>query len=679
MHSFLLHNLMNVAGQAEEAAGAAPEPFILNFVWLIPLLPLIAFVINGIFGRRLGKTAGWIATTMVGISFLLAVWVFIEVSQRHGVPFQYDLYTWILSGDFKIDIAFLIDPLTAIMLMVVLSVGTLVHIYSNGYMADDPDTARFFTYLPLFVFSMLLLIMGNNMLLLFVGWEAVGLCSYLLIGFWFNKKSASDAAKKAFIVNRIGDFGFAIGIMMLFVNFSNLSSDLKYTDLFRIAEEQPMILGNMTLICIFLFMGAMGKSAQFPLHVWLPDAMEGPTPVSALIHAATMVTAGVYMVARLNPLFSMAPDALLIIAIIGTTTAVLGSTIALTQNDIKRVVAYSTISQLGYMFAGLGVGAWASAIFHLMTHAFFKGLLFLGSGSVIHALHEGGIHDQAASQDIRNMGQLRKRLPITFWTFLLASLANAGVIPLAGFWSKDEIIGNAFLRGNWIVGALLMASAFLTALYMFRLVFIVFWGKDNTPKDVAKALVEKKVERHMPLMTIPLIILAIPTVVIGFVGVPPDNGIFHEFIHPVFTTAIERGTEIAAGFTQPTMLIMLISTFVALGGIFTAFLFYFKENPLPAVMAKGMPWLYNALLNKWYFDEFYQRVIVDGGKALAYGFWRFDQKVIDGAVNGVAGFVRGMGRRFGRMQTGFVQGYALAIGAGLLALVTYLFIILPKG
>jgi NADH-quinone oxidoreductase subunit L len=679
MHSFVLQHLMSVLAQEGGHGGAVPEPFILNYIWVIPLLPLLAFLINGFFGRWLGKSAGWIATILVALSFAVAVWVFFEVSQRNGVPFEYQLYTWIPSGDFRVDVAFLIDPLTAVMLMVVLSVGTLVHLYSNGYMGDDPDVARFFTYLPLFIVSMLILVMGNNLLMLFVGWEAVGLCSYLLVGFWFAKKSASDAAKKAFIVNRIGDLGFALGIMMLFVNFSNLQTDLKYTDLFQAAVNQPLILGNMTIICILLFMGAMGKSAQFPLHVWLPDAMEGPTPVSALIHAATMVTAGVYMVARLNPLFSLAPDALLIVAIIGTTTAVLGSTIALAQTDIKRVVAYSTVSQLGYMFAGLGVGAWISAIFHLMTHAFFKGLLFLGSGSVIHALHEGGIHDQNAAQDMRNMGQLKNKLPITFWTFLIGSLANAGVIPLAGFWSKDEIIGNAFLRGNWVVGALLMASAFLTALYMFRVVFLVFFGKDNTPPGVAQNLVEHKVERHMPLITIPLVLLAIPAALIGFVGVPPDAGAFHEFLHPVFATAIERGAEITAGFSQPTMIIMLISTMVAIGGIFAAFLFYFKENALPEALSRNLPWLYGALLHKWYFDEFYQRVIVDGGKALAYGLWRFDQNVIDGAVNGTAGFVRGMGRRFGRMQTGFVQGYALAIGVGLLVLVTYLFIILPKG
>jgi NADH-quinone oxidoreductase subunit L len=670
--------------------------FFLNIVWAILLLPLLAFIINGLFGRRLGKTAGWIATGLVGLSFLLAIGVFFDVMARgeaHAGPFEYTLYTWIPSGDFRVEVAFLVDQLTAIMLMVVLSVGTLVHLYSNAYMSDDEradgGVARFFTYLPLFIFSMLILVLSNNLLLLFVGWEAVGLCSYLLIGFWYNKKSASDAAKKAFIVNRIGDFGFALGIMLLFVNFSGLVSDLKYTDIFHVATEmfehgEPLLLGNMTLICILLFMGAMGKSAQFPLHVWLPDAMEGPTPVSALIHAATMVTAGVYMVARLNPLFSMAPDALLVVAIIGTTTAVLGSTIALAQTDIKRVVAYSTVSQLGYMFAGLGVGAWASAIFHLMTHAFFKGLLFLGSGSVIHGLHhafhKAGVHDVDA-QDIRNMGQLRKRMPTTFWTFLVGSLANAGLIPLAGFWSKDEIIGNSILRGNWLVGSLLMASAFLTALYMFRLVYLVFYGKDNVPKPAAKVLDSERVERTMPLIWIPLVLLAIPSVLVGFVGVPPDAGVFHHFIEPVFEEGIHLagGVHPEAGFTQPVILIMLISTLVAISGIFVAYLVYRRPTGVPAALSQNLPWLYNALLNKWYFDEFYQRIVVEPGKAIAYALWRFDQKVVDGAVNGVAGFVAGFGGRLRRLQTGFVQGYALAIGVGVLLLITYLFIIVPKG
>jgi NADH-quinone oxidoreductase subunit L len=449
---------------------------------------------------------------------------------------------------------------------------------------------------------------------------------------------------------------------------------------FEAIENNPtFILGNITIICLLLFMGAMGKSAQFPLHVWLPDAMEGPTPVSALIHAATMVTAGIYMVARLSPMFSLAPDALAVVAIIGTTTAVLGATIALVNNDIKRVVAYSTVSQLGYMFAGLGVGLWASAIFHLMTHAFFKGLLFLGSGSVIHGMH--------GEQDIRKMGQLRKKMPITFWTFLIAAGANAGIIPLAGFWSKDEIIGGSFLRGNWVVGTMLMGAAFLTALYMFRLVFVVFFGKNNVPKDIHP-------HESKPLMTIPLILLAIPSAVIGFVGIlafqdgnlvvsGPDAGMFHHFIEPTFETAIHNGELMgiphpAVGFTEPTMMIMLISTLVAISGVFVAWLFYYKPNPIPGTMARGLPWLYNALLNKWYFDEFYQKVVVGGGFMIAYAAWRFDQKVVDGLVNGVAGLVRGGGGRLRRVQTGFVQGYALAVALGLLALVTYLFIVLPK-
>jgi len=663
-----LDNLLRVAAQAEEHAIAAAEytPIILDYIWLLPALPLLAFLVNGFFGRRLKGSAGPIATVLVGLSFLMSLVVFYDVANRphDAKPFEFLLYTWIPSGDFTVNISFLVDQLTTVMLLVVTSVATLVHIYSIEYMRDDPDKARFFAYLPLFVFSMLILVLSNNFLLLFVGWEAVGLCSFLLIGFWFQKKSASDAAKKAFIVNRIGDFGFALGILMIFVNFHNVSPDLRYTTVFEIVEHNPtFILGNMTVICLLLFMGAMGKSAQFPLHVWLPDAMEGPTPVSALIHAATMVTAGVYMVARLNPMYALAPDALLVVAIIGATTAVLGATIALASNDIKRVVAYSTVSQLGYMFAGLGVGAWASAIFHLMTHAFFKGLLFLGSGSVIHGMH--------GEQDIRKMGQLRNKMPTTFWTFLVASAANAGVIPLAGFWSKDEIVGNSFLRGNWLVGTLLLASAFLTALYMFRLVFIVFYGKNNVPKDVHP-------HESRALMKWPLIILAVPAAIAGIVGIPPDAGIFHHYLEPVFHRAIELGAHIEHGFTQPTMMIMLISTLVAVSGIFFAFFFYFKPSGIPETLARGFPWLYNALLNKWYFDEFFHKVFVDGGKALAYGLWRFDQKVVDGLVNGVAGLVRVSGGGLRRLQTGFVQGYALAIGLGLLGLITYLWIILPK-
>jgi NADH-quinone oxidoreductase subunit L len=665
------------------------QDFFLNIVCVVLLLRLLASVIYLLFGRQLGAKAGWIATGLVFLAFLVAVGIFIDVLNRPGgAPFEYSMYTWIPSGDFKVDIAFLVDPLTAVMLMVVLGVGSVVHLYSNGYMADDERAdsgiARFFSYLPFFIFSMLILVLSNNLLLLFVGWEAVGLSSYLLIGFWYNKKTASDAAKKAFIVNRIGDFGFELGIMLLFVNFSTLATDLRYTDIFAAAENmfqnnQPLLLGNMTVICLLLFMGAMGKSAQFPLHVWLPDAMEGPTPVSALIHAATMVTAGVYMVARLNPLFAMAPDALLVVAIIGTTTALLGATIALAQTDIKKVVAYSTVSQLGYMFAGLGVGAWVAAIFHLVTHAFFKGLLFLGSGSVIHGMHHAGVHGTVESQDIRNMGQMRKRMPITFWTFLIASLANAGVIPLAGFWSKDEIIGGSILRGNWLVGSLLLAAAFLTALYMFRLVFVVFYGKDNLPKEAAKVLDGERVERTMPLIWIPLVILAIPAAIAGFIGFPPDMGWIHDFLSPVFTFATEHGKEIEAGFSQQTTMILVISTMVAIGGIFVAWLAYYRQTDMPAALTKLLPGLYNALLRKWYFDEFYQRVIVDGSKAVAYGLWRFDQKVIDGTVNGVAGLMANWGGRLRRLQTGFVQGYALAIGVGLLVLVTYLFFILPKG
>ena len=642
---------------------------VLEYIWIVPALPLLAFLVNGLFGRRLGKSTGLWASSLVGLAFVASLLVLLEMLARdpRGGPFQYTLYAWLPSGDFKVDVAFLIDPLTAVMLLVVTSVSMLVHLYSLAYMAGDPGFARYFTYLPLFVFSMLVLVLANNLLLLFVGWEAVGLSSYLLIGFWFHKKSASDAAKKAFIVNRIGDFGFALGIMLLFVNFSGPSSDLRYTDLFQAVEAQPMAVGNLTVVALLLFMGAMGKSAQFPLHVWLPDAMEGPTPVSALIHAATMVAAGVYMVARLNPLFALAPEALAVMALIGSVTAVLGAAIALVNNDIKRVIAYSTVSQLGYMFVGLGVGSPAAAVFHLATQAFFKALLFLGAGSVIHGL--GG------EQDIRRMGRLKTRMPITFWTFLVGAAANAGVAPLSGFWSKDEIIGSALLGGHWVVGALLVSTSFLTALYVFRLVFLVFFGKSNVPQGAHP-------HEPGPLITWPLVVLAVPAALAGFVGVPPEQGLFHRFLEPVFQPAAESASgivvgtgDIAQGFTQSTLL-MLISTLVTAGGIFAAFLFYYRPNPLAATLARRVPGLHSALLNGWYFDELYHRTVVHWTEALAYGFWRFDRRVIDGLVNGVAGLVGASGGRLRRAQTGAVQSYALAIGLGVIGLVGYLLVTL---
>ncbi|MGH2561850.1 MAG: NADH-quinone oxidoreductase subunit L, partial [Thermomicrobiales bacterium] len=440
-----------------------------DWLFLIPALPLLAFAINFLLGRWYIKDkAHWIAAPAVFGSWLVSLLVLLDIRDSDHAIAQH-LFTWIPSGSFNVEANLYADQLTAVMLMVVTTVGLLVHVYSVGYMHGDPGYYRFFSYLPLFVFSMLMLVLADNMLLLFVFWEAVGLCSYLLIGFWYRRRSASNAAKKAFIVNRIGDLGFGLGIMLTFWTFGTIEF---YGGDGIFARAPEIATGTMTGIALLLFAGAIGKSAQFPLHVWLPDAMEGPTPVSALIHAATMVTAGIYMVARCHPIFIESTTAMWTVATIGAFTALMAATIAITQNDIKRIVAYSTVSQLGYMAFALGTGAWVAAIFHLMTHAFFKGLLFLGCGSVIHGVHE--------EQNIQNMGGLRQKMPVTFWTFLIASLANAGVVPLAGFWSKDEVIVGAWISevfpswGN-VIAVVGLLAAFLTALYMFRLVFLTFF------------------------------------------------------------------------------------------------------------------------------------------------------------------------------------------------------------
>ena len=451
----------------------------LKLVWLVPVLPLVGVVINGIFGHWIRNRAHLVGVGTTGLSFLIALGIFLQAAG--GQTLNWDVYLWVPAGEFNATVGFLVDPLSAVMMLVVTFVGFLIHVYSIGYMHGDPGYARFFTYLNLFMASMLILVLANNYLLMFLGWEGVGLCSYLLIGFWYQKQSASDAGKKAFVVNRIGDAGFLLGVFLIWRTFGSLN----YGEVFRLVPEVQDILRQdsvfglslVTWITLLLFTGAMGKSAQLPLYVWLPDAMEGPTPVSALIHAATMVTAGVYMVARSAALFNMAPVSMEVVAWIGGLTAVFAASIALVQNDIKRVVAYSTISQLGYMFLGCGVGAFASAIFHLATHAFFKALLFLGSGSVIHAL--GG------EQDIRKMGQLKSKLPITSRTFYWASLANAGIIPLAGFWSKDEILAGAFAGHHYVLWALGSAGAFMTAFYMFRLYYTVFDVKDHVDHHVA--------------------------------------------------------------------------------------------------------------------------------------------------------------------------------------------------
>jgi len=662
-----------------------------DYLFLIPALPLLAFAINFIFGRNfIRDKAHWIAAPAVFASFVLSLIVFFNIRDK-GEALDKHLFTWIPSGSFHIEVALHVDQLTAVMLLVVTSVGFLVHFYSIGYMQGDPGYFRFFSYLPLFVFSMLMLVMADNFLVLFVFWEAVGLCSYLLIGYYFQRRSANNAAKKAFIVNRIGDLGFGVGIMWIFSAFGTLNF-FGDTGVFHLAETGTVSGRTLTGISLLLFMGAMGKSAQFPLHVWLPDAMEGPTPVSALIHAATMVTAGIYLIARAHPIVEQSQTAMWVIATIGALTAFMAATIAITQNDIKRVIAYSTVSQLGYMAFALGTGAWISAIFHLMTHAFFKGLLFLGCGSVIHGMHE--------EQDIQKMGGLRKYMPITFWTFMAGSLANAGVVPFAGFWSKDELITGAWTSSvfpNWgkVIAIVGLVSAFLTAFYMFRLVFLTFYGKPRF--DVH----DVHVHESGPTMTIPLVLLAIPSLLVGFVGFPPDDGRIHHFLAPVFESGSST-TEAAAPPAETASLYVLqetttdehaanetaaapaehhisnstkwtfaiLSTIVALSGIFVAYLTYITGTISATAVARRFNGIYLFLYERWRIDEFFDRNVVQQLKRFAMFSWRvIDVGIIDGTVNGMARLVTGLSGRLRTLQTGLVANYALAIALGMVVII----------
>jgi NADH-quinone oxidoreductase subunit L len=661
-----------------------------SYLFLIPLLPLLAFAINFTTGRWFLKDKAYLtAAPAVFGAWVVSVLVFFNI-RKHGEPLDQHLFTWIPSGDFHIDINLHADQLTAIMLLVVTTVSFIVHLYSIGYMHGDPGFYRFFSYLPLFVFNMLMLVLADNYLLMFVFWEGVGLCSYLLIGYFFKRRSANDAAKKAFIVNRVGDVGFGLGVMWIFSATGTLNF-FGANGVFEKATSGGISSGALTGISLLLFLGACGKSAQFPLHVWLPDAMEGPTPVSALIHAATMVTAGIYMIARSHAIIEQSHTAMFVIATIGAFTALMAASIAITQNDIKRIVAYSTVSQLGYMAFALGTGAWASGIFHLMTHAFFKGLLFLGCGSVIHGMHE--------EQDIKKMGGLRKYMPITFYTFMIAALANAGVVPFAGFWSKDEIIAGAWTSTvfpNWgkVIALVGFAAAFLTALYMFRLIFLTFFGNERFDHHVIHPHESPKI------MTIPLILLAIPSAVIGFVGFPPDAGGFHHFIDPVFETVTGQGaTETASLYTvsdagpaarhanetataaesgdekheisnSTKLIFAVISTVIALGGIFVAYLAYIAGKIDPVALARRFNGLYLFLYDKWRIDELYDRIFVTPAKRTANFLWRVvDEGIIDATVNGIATGISGLSQRVRHVQTGLVANYALAIALGMVVLV----------
>ena len=620
----------------------------------------------------MGKQAHWIPVIAIFGVWVIAMALVVNVltgtapllpgsAVSHGYVVHW--FQWIPADKFVVDFDFVVDELTACLLIVVTTIGLLVHVYSIGYMSHDPGYWRFFAYLNLFMFSMLLLVLAGNFLVVFVAWELVGLCSYLLIGFWYRKRSAALAAKKAFIVNRVGDVGFILGIMLIFVSLGTL--DIREV-LDRIGTlDQTTIV----IISLLIFAGAMGKSAQFPLHVWLPDAMEGPTPVSALIHAATMVNAGVYLVARVNPIFAHAPSALVVVAAIGIFTAILAASIAMTQTDIKRVLAYSTLSQLGYMFAAFGVGAWTAAIFHLMTHGFFKGLLFLDSGSVIHAVHE--------EQDMRKMGGLSKKIPITYVTMLIGSLAISGIPPLAGFFSKDEILGKSLKNGFVWVWAIGFVVAGLTAFYMFRLMGLTFWGTFRGPKEVWD-----RIHESVPVMTIPLILLAIPSIFLGiYLGLPLGASRISEWLAPIFA----EGEEILhGGVAEPAYqlfgidgaLIIASVTIATIGLIIGWRLFGVEIGPirLPArpesvrELTARVPFLYRASLNKWWFDDLNHLLFMVIGGKIAAACWWFDREVIDGTVNAIGTTTIDAGRGLRQIQTGRVQNYALGIAIGLIVM-----------
>jgi len=659
---------------------------------LIPLLPFIGFLVNASVGRRLSKAAaGAVACGAMAGSFLVSLLEVKLLAAREPASraIANQVFTWISSGDFTAAFTLRVDPLAAVMILVVTGIGSLIHIYSTAYMHEESDAefARYFSYLNLFAAFMLVLVLGSNFLVMFVGWEGVGLCSYLLIGFWFQKKSASDAGKKAFIVNRIGDFGFVLGVLLAFVRFGSID----FQDIARAAGAMSpeTTFGTMSTIALLLFVGATGKSAQIPLYVWLPDAMEGPTPVSALIHAATMVTAGVYMIGRNAVLFSHAPQTLTIVGVIGTATALLAGTIGLVQNDIKRVLAYSTVSQLGYMFLAMGVGAYAAGIFHLYTHAFFKALLFLGSGAVIHAL--------AGEQDLRRMGGLRKDLPITYWTFLIGAIAIAGVPGLAGFFSKDEILFRTYAGGHTVLWIVAMLTSLLTAIYMFRLVFLVFHGEPPSPRaeagephavpshaapshvapsHAAPSHVAPSHDSHLhdapPAMALVLIVLAVGSVAAGYVGLPSVLGgrdWFARFLEPSF--APQAHEEVAERGLELTL--MLASTLVAVAGIGIAAYFFLKNRRAADRMADRFLGVRTLLLNKYYVDEIYDAAIVQPVRIVSEdALWKvIDVRVIDGAANGVGETVAGASEWLRRVQTGSVRSYAASVFLGVVLILGY--------
>ena len=634
---------------------------------LIPLLPFAAFVILGLFGHWIKDKAYLVAVPAVIVSFILSVLAFLQVAQGHqtSVP----LYTWLTSGDLRIGLGLSIDRLTACMLILVTTVSSLVHVYTIGYMHGEKGYARFFAYIALFTFSMLMLVMADNFLQLFVFWEAVGLCSYLLIGHWYERPSACAAATKAFVVNRVGDFGFMLGLLLVWYSFGSLEYRHVFAQAADFTGETINLLrpfggtwevATLTLICLLLFTGAVGKSAQVPLHVWLPDAMEGPTPISALIHAATMVTAGVFMVARLHPLYNLSATAMDVVAVVGAATMVLGATIALTQNDIKRVVAYSTVSQLGYMTMACGLGAYAAGIYHLLTHGAFKALLFLGCGSVIIALHH--------EQDMRHMGGLKDKLPVTYWTFVIGSLALAGFPLTAGFFSKDELLVSVWSSGplGQVLTVFGLLTALMTAFYSFRLVFVTFWGSyrgGTVPHGHGHGHGGAH-DIHEPsrTMTVPLLVLAVLSVATGYFGI-------FDFLAPALPGPVAHAAEAHHG--PAATVIMVLATLMGLAGIAGAYVVYVKSPGLPDRLAQRWQKLYRLSLNKWFMDEAYDRTIVGPTFTLADRLWRqVDVAIIDGAVNGTARAIAWWGWLMRLFQSGQTQHYALGMALGAVVILT---------
>jgi NADH-quinone oxidoreductase subunit L len=676
----------------------------------IPLLPFAGFLVNNFGARTLtkrvvGAVASFAMFAAFGVS-LMAVSALVSLPADSREMTQ-TIFTWIGSADFQVPLGLRLDPLSAVMILVITGIGFLIHLYSTAYMIEEEsgEYARYFAYLNLFAAFMLLLVLGDNFIVLFVGWEGVGLCSYLLIGFWYKNRSAADAGKKAFIVNRIGDVAFILGVLLAFTQFGSIN----FKELNGVIAGLPAeaTFGVVSTIALLLFIGATGKSAQIPLYVWLPDAMEGPTPVSALIHAATMVTAGVYLIGRNAVLFAHAPDVLAIVAVIGTATAVWAGAIAMVQNDIKRVLAYSTVSQLGYMFMAMGVGAYAAGVFHLFTHAFFKALLFLGSGAVIHAL--------AGEQDLRQMGGLKKELPVTYWTFLIGALAIAGVPGLAGFFSKDEILYRTFSGGHtvlWAVGAI---TSLMTAFYMFRLVFLAFHGERRHGRaealryrngidasghpasghpaahpasghsaSVAQDFSPAPAMHHTAhlhdapgSMAIALVVLAIGSVLAGYLNVPAAIGgsaLFEHFLEPSLLVPVMDGAHATAGHAdhRVELILMAVSSLIALAGIGIAAFLYLKRPEVPDAFVARFPGGYQFLIHKGYIDEMYDGLVVQPIKALSeHVLWKADARVIDGAVNGTGQIVAETGAMMRHIQTGSVRTYAVSVLFGAVVIVGY--------